>query len=79
MPRAPYPTQPDPQKTPHDRDGDDRGQEDGLDPEPDGEPQRVGRRRTGVEDDDTEEIDLDDDDVIEMTEPDAKQGEGPDA
>ena len=54
---------------------------DGLDPEPDVEPPHVARRTD--DEDDTEEIDLADDDLEELSaleeELDAQKGDGPDA
>ena len=82
MRRHNYSSQQDPQES-SDRDAEGGRGSHALDDdqEPDEEPMRVGRR-AGVEDDDTEEIDLADEDIDEVSELDeeldAKKGEGPD-
>jgi hypothetical protein len=87
MRRNPY-NQPDPRKNPDDgqEDQDDRDDRDepyrdgGIDPDPEAQSQRVSRR---PDPDETEEIDLADDELEEMSEmeeeADARKGDGPDA
>lgn len=80
MRRDPHTIDPDSRKIP-DEDDEERGRDGGIDPEPEVELQRVARRADEV--DETEEIDLAEDDLEELSEMeeelDGKKGDGPDA
>jgi len=81
MRRNPHSIDPDSRKNPDDDGDQERGREGGIDPEPEAEPQRVARRTDDA--DETEEIDLAEDDLEELSEMEeeleAQKGDGPDA